>query len=85
MLEELLVVTNGRRDHEAKVGFLDAASYWSSSPVARASTAYGLYLNDAETTDSNAVQIPNIDGRVRARSVRCVKNNYNTPLTININ
>ena len=85
MVGDLLLVTKGRRDHEAKLGFLSAASYWSSSPKKNASTAYGAYINSGESTDKLAIQISNEDGRVRARFVRCIKNDYNTPLTININ
>ena len=85
LVEDLLLTPHGRRDHEAKVDFLTAASYWSSSPKNGASTAYGVYINSNESTDSKAVQVPNLDGRIRARAVRCVKNEYNTPLIIKIN
>ena len=84
-MEDLLLTPHGRRDHEAKVDFLTAASYWSSSPNNGASKAYGVYINSNESTDSKAVQVPNLDGRIRARAVRCVKNEYNTPLIIKIN
>ena len=77
-MNDLLLMTIGRRDHEAKVGFLDAASYWSSSPTTSAKTAYGVYINRTESTDSKAIQISNIEGRVRARSVRCKKIIENT-------
>ena len=85
MVKDLLLVNKGRRDHEAKLGLLNAASYWSSSPDNGASKAYGVYINSNESNDSLAVQVPNDDGRIRAKFVRCVKNDYNTPLTIKIN
>ena len=62
---------------------VQAGVYWLSTPSS--SSAYGIFYYPAEaSTVANALKI-NAEERGRGKSVRCVKDVYNTPLTIKIN
>ena len=75
--------TAGRRKNNGELGMLSAGVYWLSTPAG--SNAYGIFYYPAEASSvENALKI-NSEDRGRGKSVRCVKNDYNTPLTININ
>ena len=80
--KDLLLPNVGRRNHsDWKVWMLNAASYWTSSPSWYSGD--GFYYNSKESTPSNSLKF-SPESRARARSVRCVKDVYNTPITIDI-
>lgn len=75
--EDLLLPPAWRRAANWVIGYENTLSYWSSSPAtSNAVRADGLYAKP-----DDKIEIPNADGRARARSVRCVKNVVNTSET----